>query len=55
MEKTIENLKVFMSSANIKNVQNWNDRRDEAKAHFSRELISELDAIGYIKEVLNRK
>lgn len=46
---TFEDLKTFMSG--VRNVDEWNDRRQQAKDIFGTELINELDSSGYIKKL----
>lgn len=55
METTVSEftkLKNFMSTA--KDVEEWNKLREFAKKVFKQETINELDASGYIKEVLRK-
>ncbi|MFO8069691.1 MAG: hypothetical protein R6U02_06965 [Alkalibacterium sp.] len=40
---------MFMSG--VRSVDEWNDRRQEAKDIFGGKLINELDASGYIKKL----
>lgn len=52
MKKKLVPIKSFMKAGNIKSVEDWNKRRELAKADYSQELINKLDASGYIHEVL---
>ncbi len=52
METNFEELKVFMSG--VKSVEEWNDKREQAKGIFHSKLINELDSSGYIKKVLKK-
>ena len=49
----MKELKEFMKG--VANVYEWNDRRDEAIVKFGSKLVTELDASGYIKELLNEE
>lgn len=51
--KNLLTLKEFM--APVKTVEQWNERREEAKKLFSQKLIYQLDCSGYISEVLKKQ
>ena len=48
----MKELKEFMNTA--KTVKEWNLLREEAKSKFTHEQINQLDASGFIVEVLNQ-
>lgn len=48
----MKKLKEFMSTAT--SVDEWNELREQAKAEFTNEEISQLDSSGYIVEILNK-
>jgi len=50
--QTLEDVKKMMAPAT--NVARWNELREKAKAKFPQELINQLDASGYIHEVLKK-
>ena len=52
MKTNFEELKVFMSG--VKSVEEWNDKRQQAKEIFDTKVINELDCSGYIKKVLKK-
>jgi hypothetical protein len=53
--KTFDNLKQFMKDGHIKDVDDWNERREQAKKLFSVQLIRDLDASGFIRKILKLK
>jgi uncharacterized protein YaaR (DUF327 family) len=46
-------LKLFMK--NVKNINEWNLRREKAKKYFSGQSINDLDASGFVNEILQLK
>lgn len=48
----MKELKAYMSTAST--VEEWNNLREKAKLQVSPELINQLDASGYIHEVLHK-
>ena len=48
----MKELKKFMGTGN--SIEEWNNKREEAKKLFSQALINQLDASGYIKKFLNK-
>ena len=52
--KTFEDLKQYMNQPTY-NIECWNKRREEAKKKFPKELIYELDASGFVKEVVKHR
>ena len=54
--KTLEELKETLSSIEGKrDVERWNNLREQAKDVYSKEVISELDASGFIKQWLKNE
>lgn len=54
--KTLEELKETLSSIEGKrDVERWNTLREQAKDIYSKEVISELDASGFIKQWLKNE
>ena len=51
---TLGDLREFMDKKEPRDVHDWNQAREEAKATFSNDLITALDVSGYIVEVLTR-
>lgn len=49
----MKELKEFMSQAH--DIEEWNALRDLAKDKFGMALVSELDASGFIVEILNKE
>ncbi|MFW6272538.1 MAG: hypothetical protein ACOC2U_02010 [bacterium] len=43
-------IELFMSQGTLYTIQDWNERREEAKEHFTVKEITELDQSGFIKE-----
>jgi hypothetical protein len=48
----LERCKEFMCMNYLRNVQDWNNRREEAKNYFTEQCISQLDASGFINQIL---
>ena len=51
LSDSLNDLKAFMNTVRFQSVLDWNQRREEAKAFFTFQVIDELDGSGYIKKL----